>query len=66
MAGDVSRAPVEIVARREQGETQVAGVVPLRQKLERSAGSPQQLCWPLTSSLVIFAEFFCRTGHCEP
>ena len=48
MAADVSRALVEVVVRRKQGETQVAGVVPIGQKLERSAGSPQQLCWPLT------------------
>lgn len=47
-----SRAPVGVVGVREKGETQVVG---MGQKVEKSAGHLQQLCWLLASLVVKYA-----------
>ena len=41
-----------VVGVREKGETQVAG---MGQKVEKSAGRLQQLCWLLASLVVKYA-----------
>lgn len=50
-----SMSPVGVVRGREQGETQVAGVVHVRQALEKSAERLLQLCLPLVLWVVKYA-----------
>lgn len=37
-----------------------ANRISVGQKQERSMVGPQELCWPLASSVVKYAAFFCR------